>query len=368
MSQLQTKWIADGAITGAKLAASAKQSVLESKLFGVRRGVLTFSASASSSDVVTTEVGAAAADVTPRTDLTTGEGIFTGTVSSATDPKKVLIRQAGTDNGVSDGAGDEIYGKLSEAGGVFTLSYFKGSDNTAFTFGGATNIDFYFVEVQDIHSMHEESYLMSSVSGVIDAGQAATISGHLNGGPNKHDASEIDVETAGTYTTVSDLETNLGALDTALAAKAESSVVTEIDQNVDDLITLSGVGENSADLGSFTGTTIADSSTIKSALQSLETAVETFSSQTDTCDSFTLSGTDITNRYVDLTSVPDSATCVQLFVIGAPMQEYGVDFAIISDGTDNKRLTWDSADPGVSSGLESILEASDVLKVYYQVA
>ena len=44
--------------------------------------------------------------------------------------------------------------------------------------------------------------------------------------------------------------------------------------DVDDLITLSGVVANSTNLGTFTGVTIPDSSTVKSALQSLETAVE----------------------------------------------------------------------------------------------
>ncbi|QGH73034.1 MAG: hypothetical protein [Siphoviridae sp. ctCJE6] len=44
--------------------------------------------------------------------------------------------------------------------------------------------------------------------------------------------------------------------------------------SIDDLITLSGVSEGSANLGTFTGTTISDSDTIKGALQDLETAVE----------------------------------------------------------------------------------------------
>lgn len=44
--------------------------------------------------------------------------------------------------------------------------------------------------------------------------------------------------------------------------------------SVDDLITLSGVAEGSAHLGTFTGSTINDSVTIKAALQALETAVE----------------------------------------------------------------------------------------------
>lgn len=57
-------------------------------------------------------------------------------------------------------------------------------------------------------------------------------------------------------------------------SKAAASVVTEIDQNVDDLIALSGVAENATTLGTFTGATIPDSSTIKAALQSLETKAE----------------------------------------------------------------------------------------------
>jgi hypothetical protein len=72
----------------------------------------------------------------------------------------------------------------------------------------------------------------------------------------------------------SDIKEALQALETSVETKAASSVVTEIDQNVDDLIALSGVAENSANLGTFTGAIIPDSSTVKGALQSLETAIE----------------------------------------------------------------------------------------------
>jgi hypothetical protein len=50
--------------------------------------------------------------------------------------------------------------------------------------------------------------------------------------------------------------------------------VTEIDGNVDDVISLTGVAENATGLGTFTGSTISDASNIKDALQDLETAVE----------------------------------------------------------------------------------------------
>ena len=51
--------------------------------------------------------------------------------------------------------------------------------------------------------------------------------------------------------------------------------LAETDANTDDLVTLSGVAENATNLGTFTGSTISDSQTVKAALQLLETAVET---------------------------------------------------------------------------------------------
>jgi hypothetical protein len=49
---------------------------------------------------------------------------------------------------------------------------------------------------------------------------------------------------------------------------------SEVDTNVNDLITLSGVAENVTNLGTFTGSTIPDNSTLTSALQALETEAE----------------------------------------------------------------------------------------------
>jgi hypothetical protein len=54
----------------------------------------------------------------------------------------------------------------------------------------------------------------------------------------------------------------------------EISVDPAVLQDIADLATLSGVTANSTDLGLFTGSTIADNSTIKAALQSLEVKAE----------------------------------------------------------------------------------------------
>ena len=55
-----------------------------------------------------------------------------------------------------------------------------------------------------------------------------------------------------------------------------------------ELITLTGVALNASDLGTFTGTTITDNSSIKTALQELETAVEV--EQVSTTGNFTVGG------------------------------------------------------------------------------
>lgn len=106
-----------------------------------------------------------------------------------------------------------------------------------------------------------------------------------------------------TGTTIPDSSTTKSALQSLETAYEET------DANVDDLITLSGSPENSTDHGTFTGTTIPDSSTTKGALQSLETAYEETDQNVD--DLITLSG--VAENSTDLGTftgaiIPDSST------------------------------------------------------------
>ena len=83
---------------------------------------------------------------------------------------------------------------------------------------------------------------------------------------------------AGLQPTIADGDLTIAktnGLQSAINAKLDSSAHTKASLDVDHLITLSGVTDASDNLGTFTGSTIADSSTIKTSLQSLETAVET---------------------------------------------------------------------------------------------
>jgi len=62
--------------------------------------------------------------------------------------------------------------------------------------------------------------------------------------------------------------------DISVTGTVDGRDVSSDGTKVDDLITLTGVAGNTTDLGTFTGETLTDNITIKSALQELETAIE----------------------------------------------------------------------------------------------
>jgi hypothetical protein len=111
----------------------------------------------------------------------------------------------------------------------------------------------------------------SSRSPVVTESHAATITNKTLTSP---------VINTGVSGTAVDTDGTLAAnSDTLLASqKAVKTYVTAssgaVQTDVDDLVTLSGRPANSTDLGTFTGTTIPDASTNKSALQALETGLE----------------------------------------------------------------------------------------------
>lgn len=99
-----------------------------------------------------------------------------------------------------------------------------------------------------------------------------------------------------------------------LKAYALASDLTTTDTKVNNLITLSGVAANSTSLGTFTGSTISDSNTIKGALQELEVALEGLAS-TDLSDTADLvRAGDNVNRLVGSTGA-DGEPANYLFLV-----------------------------------------------------
>ena len=132
------------------------------------------------------------------------------------------------------------------------------------------------------------------------------------------DVTNLGTFNGSTITDSSSIKSALQELETALELKAAASVVTEIDINVDDLITLSGVAENASGLGTFTGSTISDASTIKDALQDLETAVEGAAAGSAVADrSKTQTGDADTTHYVTFVADDNStATAETIYTDG----------------------------------------------------
>ena len=88
-----------------------------------------------------------------------------------------------------------------------------------------------------------------------------------------------DSTSLGTFTgtTIADNKTvkeALQTLETAVESKGSATSLTSLTTAVGDLNTLSGVAQNATNLGTFTGSTIADNVAVKAALQALETTVE----------------------------------------------------------------------------------------------
>jgi len=122
-------------------------------------------------------------------------------------------------------------------------------------------------------AMADDASFSTTITNLINANEThidnvATLSGVSK------DSVNFGTFTGSTITDNQTLKAILQLLETAVEARATSTTVTEVDGNVDDLISLSGVAENTTGLGTFTGSTISDDSDIKTALQDLETAAE----------------------------------------------------------------------------------------------
>lgn len=152
-------------------------------------------------------------------------------------------------------------------------------------------------------------------------------------------ASGITTSTLRTIT-MPDTDVNLGDIATNTA---HSSGDGSDHQDVADLATLSGVAANSTNLGTFTGTTIPDSQTIKQALQALETygensrsLIQNFEWQNSALDYIT-----------DNTAVPPSEVSGDRYILshdgGAPHANW--DGASAGDIVEFNGSTWDAVTP-----------------------
>ena len=157
----------------------------------------------------------------------------------------------------------------------------------------------------------DDSNFVTTITNLIDANET-----HID---NVVDLTGVSKDETGlgqfTGATIADganIKAALQALETALELKAAASVVTELDANVDDLITLSGVAENQTGLGTFTGSTISDGANIKDALQDLETAAEAAAAGSAVADrTKTITGDADTQHYITFVADDNSTATAE---------------------------------------------------------
>ena len=124
---------------------------------------------------------------------------------------------------------------------------------------------------------------------------------------------EVDL---GTFsgTTIADDQTikeALQALETAVESKGSATSLTSLTTAVGDLNTLTGVAQNAEDLGSFTGSTISNNLTVKAAIQEVETSLEDISA----VDTAVVDAGDNVNRLVASTSADAEPTAWHFLVV-----------------------------------------------------
>ena len=113
-----------------------------------------------------------------------------------------------------------------------------------------------------------------------DASEASARQSADNALSGRLDTLEVDPTTATDLAAVqADVDANEASITAALGTVIgiQATVVSEVGTNtanIDDLATLSGVAIGSTTLGTFSGSTISDASTIKAALQDLENGVD----------------------------------------------------------------------------------------------
>ena len=160
-------------------------------------------------------------------------------------------------------------------------------------------------------AINDDENFVTTITNLIDANEThidnvATLTGVAK------DSANLGTFTGSTIADSSTLKAAIQALETSLELKATSAVVTEIDGNVDDVISLTGVAENATGLGTFTGSTISDASNIKDALQDLETAVEGAQAGSAVADrTKTITGDADTTHYVTFVADDNSSSTAE---------------------------------------------------------
>jgi len=200
---------------------------------------------------------------------------------------------------------------------------------------------------EEASSIHDKQHYINSTDdhlGVKSAVEDNVISFDDNGLPKDSSKASSDIHTRG-HDIDSSSDHNVSSVADKgkyVRANTGTGAIEFSDINSDDIVEGDNKFVTAADitnLGNLSGENTGD--------------------QTKITDILTLDATAISNKYIDLTHVPLDATAVGLFPIGGIKQLYTIDFTVITDGADIKRLNWDGL------GLETLLADGDIISSDY---
>lgn len=202
------------------------------------------------------------------------------------------------------------------------------------------------------------SSIQTQLTAATSAAAAAQsdIDAHEAQATGAHAASAISNVPSGNLV-ATNVQTALNELQTELDA------VADVSADVADLVTLTGVPANSTTLGTFTGAIIPDSSTIKAALQALETEIETIPDPiyyAGTYDAATNTPT-LSNTDVDKGGALYQVTVAGTQDFGAGPISFEVSDKVVNNGTIWEK--WDHTDAVMSVNGQSgvvVLDTDDI--------
>jgi len=206
-------------------------------------------------------------------------------------------------------------------------------------------------------AINDDENFVTTITNLIDANEThidnvATLTGVAK------DAANLGTFTGSTIADSSTLKAAIQLLETAVETKATSAVVTEIDGNVDDLISLTGVAEQQTGLGTFTGSTISDGANIKDALQDLETAAEAAASGSAVADrTKTETGDANTQHYLTFVADDNStATAETVFTDGGIKYNPASNLLTVGGTVHTQYLTIDNVNLNASATELNVLD------------
>jgi len=217
----------------------------------------------------------------------------------------------------------------------------------------------------------ELGYVSGVTSGIqvqITAAQDDATQAILNAGAAQDNIDAHIIDSADAHAASAITNTPTGNLAATTVQAALNELQTELDSatavvnDVADLITLSGVAANSTHLGTFSGTIIPDSSTIKAALQSVETFVLGLPDPMEYKGLYDAS----TNTPALVDGTGNNGDVYQVSVAGTqftPSITFAVGDKVVYNGATAKYEKWDMTDAVISVNGQSgivVLDSDDI--------